>query len=431
MMATRASLTDAEQQYICTRKQAGAPLRVIADELRCAHETVRKWWRRLQNGQPRRGRGRPRRGILSTYPAALVEQAVVLKRQHPHWGPANVKVELRRQAAFRDAHLPADSRLSALFKVTCPEAVQARQRREYPDRPPPEVRRVHQRWQIDGKEKVAVGEHEVVTVLNVRDPAGALMIASRAILTTTAKGWRKVTLTEVQDTLRTAFTEWGMPLEIQSDHEEVYTGAPGTDFPSRFTLWLAGLGLQHIPSRNHCPTDQSAVERNHRTLGDMAWKDELSAEVDRLQTRLDDCRQRYHRELPVRAADCHGRPPLEVHRQAHHSGRPFHRALEWDLFDLARVDTYLAARVWTRQISASGNVSIGNHLYYVGRAHLNQPVSVRFLPATRSFRFQLTDGTLVAERRAVGFDKVDLIGYMPMEEALFITFQLSLPLVGV
>lgn len=430
-MATRPPLNRAEQQYIQTRKQAGASLRVIASELQCSHAAVRKWWRSLRKEQPRHGCGRPRRGILSTYPAALVEQAVALKREHPHWGPANVKVELRRQAAFQTTRLPCDSRLSALFKAVCPEAVQPRHRQQYPGQPPPAVRRPHQRWQIDGKEKVAVGEHEVATILNVRDPAGALMIESRAVLTTTEKGWRKVTLTEVQETLRTAFTHWGMPLEIQSDHEEVYTGAPGTDFPSRFTLWLTGLGLQHSPSRKHRPTDQAQVERSHRTLGDMAWKDELFDRVERLQARLDGCRQRYNRELPVHAADCQGRPPLEAHPQAQHSGRPFHRVLEWELFDLARVDAYLAARVWTRQISASGNVSIGNHLYYVGRTHLNQPVSVRFVPATRSFCFQLADGTPVAERLAVGFDKVDLIGYMPMEEAISITLQLSLPLVGV
>jgi len=430
-MAIRAPLTAAEKQYIQTRKGAGATLAAIARDLSCSLETVRKWWRRLRHSIPSRPRGRPRRGILSTYPAVVAEEAVALKRAHPHWGPANVKLELKRRLQLSDDQLPSDARVAALFRAVCPEAVQPRHPQPYPNVPPPPARRPHQRWQIDGKEKVAVGDGDVATILNIRDPAAALMIGSRAIVTTTAQGWRKVTLPEVQDTLRQAFTAWGLPLEVQTDHEVVYTGSPEADFPSHFTLWLVGLGLAHLTSRDRRPIDQPHVERGHRTLGDMTWKDEHFDHVEDLQAALDDRRQRYNQELPVQAADCHGRPPLVVHPEARHSGRPFHLALEWTLFDIRRVDAYLASRVWTRQISSAGNVGLANHLYYVGRTHLNQTISVRFVPEVRTFRFQLADGTLIKELPAVGLEQVDLIGYMPLEEAVPVTFQLPLPLEGV
>jgi hypothetical protein len=142
--------------------------------------------------------------------------------------------------------------------------------------------------------------------------------------------------------LRTAFTQWGCPLEIQTDHEDVYVGASTSDFPSRFTLWLPGLNIQHVTSCSHRPTDQAQVERSHRTLGDMTWKDETFAQVTELQAALDDRRQRYNVDLPVKAADCHRQPPLSVHPTAHFSGRPFCPELEWQLFDLNRVDTFLA-----------------------------------------------------------------------------------------
>lgn len=430
-MATRAPLTEVERQFICRCKKGGTTLKEIALELDCSLETTRKWWRHLRDGTRPRPRGRPPSGILSTYPATVREEAVGVKYAHPHWGPANVKLELKRQLGLEDDQLPSDSRLSALFKAECPEAVQPRKRRQYPAKPPPSVTRPHQRWQVDGKETVPVGNNDVATIVEIRDPVGALMIASRAIVTTTEKGWRKISLPEAQDTLRVAFAEWGQPLEVQTDHEVVYIGSPGSDFPSKFTLWLLGLGIIHIVSRNRRPTDQPHVERNHRTLGDMAWKDEHFDDVKPLQVTLDDRRQRYNEELPVHAANCRGRPPLEVYPWARHSGRPFHPALEWKLFDMERVDAYLASRVWTRKVSASGNVSIGGHLYYVGRAHLEETVSVRFIRETRAFRFQLTDGTLVAELPAVGLDKADLIGYVPIEEALPVVFQLPLPLEGV
>jgi len=368
---------------------------------------------------------------LSSYPSELVEAALTIKHEHPHWGPANVKLQLKRDARFGSAPLPSDARLSALFKARCPKDLQPHRRQVYPARPPTAVHQPHQRWQMDGKEKVPVGAADVATVLNVRDPAGALMIASQAIVTTTSKGWRKVTQPEVQETLRRAFSLWGLPLEIQTDHEVVYTGAPSFDFPSAFTLWLVGLGLQHVTSRERRPTDQAQVERGHRTLGDMSWKDQPSVDLPQLQALLDERRARYNQELPVRAADCDGQPPLSAHPQARHSGRPFERALEWLMFDLGRVDAYLAQFVWTRQITATGDVSVGSRPYYVGRAHLKQTVSVQFLPKTRTFRFQLADGTLVNELPAIGLDAIDLIGVMPLHESLPIPCQIPLPLQGV
>jgi transposase-like protein len=430
-MATRAPLTEAEKQYVYRRKMEGATLRQMAEALGCSCETARKWWRHRRDGTEPHPRGRPAAGILSTYPDQVRETAVTVKRTHPHWGPANVKLELKRQLALRDDELPSDSRLSVLFKAKCPEAVQPRQRRQYPEKPPSAASRPHQRWQVDGKEAVPLGDDDVATILNVRDPAGALMIASRAFDTTTEKGWRKLTLREVQDTLRLAFSAWGLPLEIQTDHEVVYVGSPEGRFPSLFTLWLVGLRVTPIVSRRRRPTDQPHVERNHRTLGDMAWKDEHCATLEQLQATLDDRRQRYNEELPVHAAHCQGRPPLEVHPWARHSGRPFHPALEWTMFDLPRVDAFLTSQVWTRKVSSVGHVSLAGHLYYVGRAHLEETVSVRFIPQTRSFRFQAGDGTLVADLAAVNLDKVDFVGYMPIEEALPVLFQLPLPLEGV
>ena len=430
-MATRVPLTEAEKQYIYNRKKEGATLKQIARELNCSPETARKWWRYLRDGIQPPPRGRPPAGILSTYPASVRQTAIAIKRAHPHWGPANVKLELKRQLGLGDDELPSDSRLSALFKAECPEAVQPRKRAHLPEKPPPPFTRPHQRWQMDSKEAVPIGDGDVATILNVPDPAGALMIAGRAFVTTTEKGWRKLNLEEVQDTLRLAFSEWGLPLEIQTDREVVYVGSPGCDFPSLFTLWLVGLGITHIVSRDQRPTDQAHIERNHRTLGDMAWKDEHFDTVEQLQRILDDRRQRYNEELPVQAANCQGCPPLEVHPWARHSGRPFHPALEWTLFDMARVDAYLSSHLWTRKVSATGNVSVGGHLYYVGRTHLEETVSVRFIAETRSFRFEAADGALVAELPAVGLDKADLIGCVPLEEALPVAFQLPLPLEGV
>jgi len=106
-MTTRQPLTEAEKTYVAERRAAGATYPDIAHDLGCAVETVRKHARRQRDQYVPRARGRPARGILSTYPTELVEQAVVVKRAHPHWEPANVKLELQRQLSLPAGGLPS------------------------------------------------------------------------------------------------------------------------------------------------------------------------------------------------------------------------------------------------------------------------------------------------------------------------------------
>jgi transposase-like protein len=430
-MSKRAGLTQAEQLQIMRRKQAGASLADLAQALDCSRETVRKWWRRQRDGQAAGPRGRPRQGILSSYPAELVAQAVAFKQSHPHWGPANVKLELRHAERFRAVRLPSDARLTALFGARCPQAVQRRRQQAYPNQPVAVAHQPHQRWQLDGKERVDLPGIGRVTILSLRDPVGALMLASRAILTGTVQQWRKVSLAEVQATLRQAFAEWGLPLEIQTDHEPTYTGPAKTDCPSPFTLWLAGLGIAHVTSRDRRPTDQAQAERNHRTLAEMGWLDTPAASLEQLQALLDDCRSRYNRELPVRASDCCRQPPLTAHPHAQHSGRPFAPALEWDWFDLGRVDAFLAGGVWTRQVTTAGNIGFFDQIYSLGRTYSHQTVSLRFLPQTRCLHFELPAGTALGDRPAKGLNTEDLIGYLPLDLAQLTPWQLPLRLQGV
>ena len=430
-MTHRVPMSEAEKQLIRLRKEQGIPLRQIAEELVCAYETARKWWRCQRDQRIIQRRGRPKLGILSTFPAQVRVEALAIKQAHPHWGPANVKLELNKCLAMPGSELPSDARLSALFKAECPQAVQPRMRRAYPERPPGQARRPHWRWQIDAKEAVKIGENDFANILDVRDPAGALMIASQAFLTTSKKRWRKLTLAEIQNTLRQAFQTWGKPLEIQTDRETVYVGSSDHNFPSPFTLWLVGLSINHVVSRSHRPTDQAQVERNHRTLADMAWIDRHFDNLDQLQAALDEHRQRYNELLPVEAADCHGQPPLVVHPEACFSGRSYHPALEWRQFDMQRVEQYLSQHVWIRRVSSTGVVSFGANPYFVGHAYLRQHISGQFIPETRSFRFQTADGKFIRELPAKGLEKEDLLGFIPFEAALPVGYQFPLPLVGV
>ena len=91
-MTTRQPLTEAEKMSLAERRAAGATYPSIAHDLGCAVETVRKHARRQRDHQVSRARGRPARGILSTYPAELVERAVAVKRDSSTLGTSQCEV---------------------------------------------------------------------------------------------------------------------------------------------------------------------------------------------------------------------------------------------------------------------------------------------------------------------------------------------------
>lgn len=424
----RPSLTQAERDYLIQRKQAGASHAEVAQELRCAPETVRKQWKNFRRGNTRRKRGRPASGILSTYPEPIRQAALSLKTSHPHWGPANVLIELHKHPELIGQRLPSVSRLSALFKRHCPEAVQSHLPRKGSATQAIKPAVAHQRWQIDTKEKVCLGDGELASILEIRDPVSAVMIAAQAFLTTsTPNTCRKLSLDEIRNTLREAFGKWGKPVQIQTDHEDVYAGAPQSDFPMPFRLWLVGLGIEHVLSRRNRPTDQPHIERNHRTLGDLSWKDQPSRDLAELQNHLDaDC-NRYNQEYPAQAADCQGQPPLVRHPEAIYSGRPFPAGSEWAVFSLERVDHYLAQFHWVRKVDVNGCIFLGHHRYSLGRAYQSQQVSVHYVPEKRAVRFDTQQGAWIKTLPAKGLEKSDLTGLIPQELPAGVVVQLPLP----
>ena len=62
------------------------------------------------------------------------------------------------------------------------------------------------------------------------------------------------------------------------------------------------------------------------------------------------------------------------------------------MFDLERVDAFLARQVWTRTVSQTGTVSVTAHRYTLGRPFAGQTVSLTFLLDSRSFRFETAAG---------------------------------------
>jgi hypothetical protein len=248
---------------------------------------------------------------------------------------------------------------------------------------------VHQRWQLDFKVRIPLADDQLVHLHSAYDPFAGVCIGARVFQTGQQSHHQRIRLENVQVFLRFCFAYWGtLPQEIQTDGETVLTGRPCDGaFPSRFTLWLAGLGIKHLVTRPGKPTDNAEVERCHRTINDYAIIGNETTIPSQLQSILNGAFHELLYELPSRAKDCQGRPPADAHPELFQRPRPFCPEHELAAFDLRRVDKYLASLTWPRRVGNDGRVRLGTERYFVGLAHAQREVLVSFDPADRHFVF--------------------------------------------
>jgi len=412
MAQQRSPLTVAEREAIYHGKLSRRRLRDLAEELSCSLDCARKWWR-VGRDQGLDGLRRPRRkraetGALSRFGPLVAKQALYWKRQHPKRGPTRILADMEKDRVLAGLVLPKRTALADFFRQACPELLQKRQPRPVA---PPTARHVHELWKVDSKEAVRLADGTIATVFEVREPVACVCLGAIAHAVQTTKAWRKLTLREVQTDLRQVFTEFGLPLGIQTDREKVYGRPPTEAFPTLFTLWLVGLGIDHHFTRPGRPTDQAHIEREHRTLFDWVEQPQPLANLKVLQVALDEARYMHNYVLPSDAGNCQGRPPMEVHPKVLHPLRPYHPAAELALFDLDRVDRFLAHFTWSYRVSKVGQFRIANHTYSVGKAHAGQRVDVRFDSHDRHFVFcEGQSGKTIKRCPAKGLDVATITG---------------------
>jgi len=265
---------------------------------------------------------------------------------------------------------------------------QRRRKKKRKDRRPDPPQRVHQRYQIDFKLGIRLANGCLVNLHTVRDPVGEACIGAFVYPAPKDKLPKHVPEEEARATLRKCFAGWQcLPEEVQTDGEPTLIGNPNDNFPSRFTLWLVGLGIDHRIIRAGVATDNAEVERCHRTLDDYAIIGNEDVDYVGMQAVLDQSVDELNYELPSRAEGCRGLPPIQAHPELLQPQRPFRPEDELLHFDLDRVDAYLASLIWERKVGKTGQISIGGqHQYYsVGRDFARQSVLVSFDPQDRHF----------------------------------------------
>jgi len=254
-------------------------------------------------------------------------------------------------------------------------------------------------------DEVVQGCQTAISPLALSDEASGAPLA-RFMHGLKAKGNRQgLTMRQVQGDLRQAFTQWGLPDAIRMDRDPLFVGSARLEWPGTLLLWLVGLDVHPIINRAYHPTDNAMVERSHRT-----WKGDVLVggrfiDLVALQATSDQAVEDRRLYLPSRHRGCQGQPPVVAFPDLMKPRRPYHPDQERSLFDLDRVDAYLAQWEWQRQVDVAGKISLADRNHRVGRHYKRQVVKVRFDLSTRNFvcssvaneeivRFQLAEVSL-------------------------------------
>lgn len=436
-MPARRATTVQQRQEFARLVADGWTYPTIADQLGVSYWTVRKWARRAKtHGLPGlvTVSGRPPKGALSTYASVVRYVVLRLKVQHPTWGAEYVRQRLQEHPAIRG---PVPNAVT-IWRYWWQFGSRLGTHRAPPQPKRPRSGVAHGVWQLDFKEALPVDGVGLVTIAQARDEHSRVQVLHQVHPAPDSRATRvSVTTADVQRDCRVAFSTWGLPEAIQTDHAKVFVADEATPFPTRLELWWVGLGIQALRIPLHTPQRNGAVERSHRTLNERTLAGQAFADATALQHQVDADWAELNARCPSRATGPAHLPPLQAHPEAAHPRRPYRPEWERDLFDLQRVYAHLGTFTWLRPVSKVGQVNLGGYRYGVGMAWATQVVAIRFDPAAVEFVFSVVrperahadheTEALCVRRAAMGLTLAALTG---LPEALddLPSHQLALPL---
>jgi transposase len=349
---------------LCKR---GLTDRQIAEQIGFSIFTVRKWRRKFE-AEGKAGllshMGRPKRGALSSYPVGMRGQLKTWCKQHPGWGAKTLQTELSLSETFCSQRLPSRATLARWLKEQG-EVRLYEKHSHLPATPACRPQACHEEWELDARSYSRVPHLGLITLIDLNDVFSRVKVLSYPCWVGQKRIQRYPSTQDYQLALRLAFTEWGLPNRLATDHDRIfYDETSKSPFPTRFHLWLLALGIELQFGRMGRPTDQGVTERSHQT-----WDSQV------LEGAVFECYQSLWRTLELRklflnehlpCASLQDTPPLKAHPEALTPRRPYRPEWEAELLDLNPVHAYLAKGQWLRKVSSLGAISIGRQIYHLG-----------------------------------------------------------------
>jgi len=341
---------------------------------------------------------------MSTFPGVIRFAVLRIKKEHPGWGADVARPRVAERLDLPEEEMPSVSTIErywAQFK----DRLYRRHRKRHPSQERsrgPKPTEPHERWQADFKVKVEVEGIGKVDVFNIRDDCSPVKIGSFVYA---SNEWDD---RQIQEALRQAFTRWGLCDRFQTDKEKRLVNIDDHPFPSRFTLWLIGLGIVHEFAGS--AQENGCAERFHQTWYRRVVEGRSFKGMDHLQQVSDEELDWMNRRLPSRGRGCGGRPPLEAYPEAKKPRRPYTPEKELEIFSLRRVYRYLAHQHWWRRVSKVGQINLGGYRYGIGIAHAHQDVRITFDEDAAEFVVEDSQQTEIKRLKPKGLTIEEITG---------------------
>lgn len=366
--------------------------------------------------------GRPQKGCLSSFDSLIIDQIMKLRGSNPGWGAKTIYAELIEDKRFSSLKLPRASTISLFLK----NKGLVRDYEKHVPIPGTTIQVAkfpHHIWQIDGQGATTVDGLGRINLINTKDVFSKTYCGSLPLMASSHNG--SPSSSEYQHALRLAFTEFGMPSIIQTDHAAVFFENKGkSPFPTRFHLWLISLGIDLMFSRKFRPTDQAIVERSHKTLEAQILKGKSFNTIHELHKHCDHRRYKLNQVIPSSSTE--NLPPLDAFPQAWHSNKSYRPETEKTRIDLDRVYKFLSQGQWYRKAGKTKTISLGGQWYYLKHVEPHTKVRVSFCYKTRQVVFRNVKEQIIGEQGLKGISIKYLMGE-PFFNTFTPNFQLQLP----
>ena|GEM_PF-1449957 len=384
------------RQEIVRRRQQGLPLTQIAADLAIPYGTVRNIWR-LYRRHDREGLAPDYRSCGRPVPPPiqkLLRTACDLKREDPVWGAGLIRLQLRKHAHDRD--LPSVRSLQLPFVRA---GVNRPRRRRAAAVVVPQAVQPHEIWQVDAVENVPLAISQRICWLTVSDEASGAILATE-VSPPPPVGTRPRARDpgDVPPRLRPLG-----PARPRARRQRLSLGLVPRPAPRAGVVVNRAGGRTDLESPGPA-TRNPKVERSNG----------LTQQWGELRT-CTDCKQaaralnwvgRIQREeYPA----IRGRTRWEVFPQLRTPRHGYRRAHEKAMWDLSRVDAFLARGCWRRHADRNGTISIYGHCRAVGRAWAQQELVVRFDASSRCWLVSNQEGEMVKQLPATELTRKRII----------------------
>lgn len=206
-------------------------------------------------------------------------------------------------------------------------------------------------WQMDGFGHVLASGQRVV-ILQISDDCSRYDLALQAAASENA--------VDVWAAVVWASSRYGLPARFLTDNGTAFSGAR-RGWISALEQNLRALGVDPITSSIAHPQTCGKNERAHATVQKWLRRQPPAADLDELQTQLDNYREHYNQRR--KKTHLAGMTPAERYALGPHDG-PGTQSVPWPV------------QILTATVSASGCIGVDKHLLGIGRRHAGTTVTV-------------------------------------------------------